>query len=188
MIVPTEMLAKTLFSTSTTEDFEPIESMIICRWPDNSEARWEFPIVDMNDPPEKKDSCVVLYWMDRPMGPGEKREMAFTYGLNKISSMDHGNAALSVTVGGSFRPRGEFTVTAYVKNAQKNQHVKLQLPPGLELLPKQEAEQEIDRVGEISQVSWKVKAGEVGTYLLEVSSGLEKESYQVRVKASSIFD
>ena len=122
------------------------------------------------------------------MGPGDKRRLGFTYGLNTISSVDNKNANLSITVGGSFRPKGDFTVTAYVKNPHEGQKVTLHLPEGLTLTEGQQAAQMVDRVGDLSQVSWRVKAGEPDEYRLEVTSGLDKEAYRVKIRASGLFD
>jgi hypothetical protein len=169
-------------------ELEPIESMVIARWPGNSEIRWDWPPTAMNEPPTNKDSCVTLYWAERMMPPGEKRDLAFTYGLNALSSSASGNANLSLTAGGSFKPGGEFTVTAYVKNADPGQKVRLRLPPGLQLLPDQSEEQVVDKAGDYAQLSWRVKAGEVGVYTLEALTNGGVEKYQVAVKAGRLFD
>src|SRR5262249_49166051 len=73
---------------------EPIERMVICRWPDNSEARWggtgkvgdwEYkPMDDGADRGKPKDSCVVLYWGELNMPPRSTRKLGFTYGLGRI--------------------------------------------------------------------------------------------------------
>ena len=65
---------------------EPMERVVICRWQPATAARWDWPFRAMNDPPgAKKDSCVVLYWARRAMQPGEKRTLAYTYGLGRIT-------------------------------------------------------------------------------------------------------
>jgi len=179
-----------------SDELEPIKSMLICRWPGNAEARWILdPIEPMNANPEKGDSSVTLYWDERQMAPKEIRKMAFSYGLSKISSLESGNSKLSVTVGGSFRPRGEFTVTAYIKNPQKGQTAKLTLPKGLSLLKGQDAEQTIDRVGDLSQASWKVTSDTAGEYTLKVETKEpgnvpQSENYTIRIveRRGSIFD
>jgi hypothetical protein len=166
-------------------DLEPIEKLRICRWPGNSEVRWSWEPTDMNQPAdERKDSCVALYWAERKMAPREKREMAFTYGLNALS----GGGNLSLTVGGSFKPGGEFTVTAYVKDPEEGQTVKLKLPAGLSLVRGQQAEQTLQRSGNYTQASWRVQAEKVGTYTLEVASGRLTERYEVPIRNKSFFD
>ena len=69
------------------------------------------------------------------MAKGEKRNMAFTYGLGKMAatSADPGKTQLGLTSGGSFQPNGVFTVTAYIKGAAEGQKIKLDLPSGFAL-------------------------------------------------------
>src|SRR5262249_19580582 len=67
-------------------ELESVEQLVICRWP-TSNTKWKWEYKAMDDPPgEKKDSCVALYWPYKPLDPGKTREMAFTYGLNRIAS------------------------------------------------------------------------------------------------------
>jgi hypothetical protein len=72
--------------------FELPEKVVICRWPDSAEsgwggseakADWKYESIDKN--PHYKDACLVLYWAELKMQPGDKREMAFTYGLGRVS-------------------------------------------------------------------------------------------------------
>ena len=64
---------------------EDIETMRICRWPQNKDARWKWEMEPMDFVPETKDSCVVLYWADRDMNPRtDVRQLAFTYGLSGL--------------------------------------------------------------------------------------------------------
>ncbi|MBL8794839.1 MAG: hypothetical protein JNM56_13100 [Planctomycetia bacterium] len=71
---------------------ESLDKVVICRWPQNSEARWgggkgagdwAYEPIDKN--PKAKDSCIVLYWPVAKMEPDAKRELAFTYGLGRIT-------------------------------------------------------------------------------------------------------
>jgi RNA polymerase sigma factor (sigma-70 family) len=72
--------------------FELPEKVVICRWPDSAESGWggseakgdwKYESIDKN--PHYKDACLVLYWAELKMQPGDKREMAFTYGLGRVS-------------------------------------------------------------------------------------------------------
>ena len=74
------------------------------------------------------------------MPAGARRDMAFTYGLNAISSPE-GTGGLALTVGGSFVVGNTFTATAYVKDPQPDQKVRLILPEGLSFVAGQEEEQ-----------------------------------------------
>jgi hypothetical protein len=75
------------------QEFEPPEKAVICRWPDGAEfgwggteakGDWKYEPIDKN--PHYKDACLILYWAEVKMNPGDKREMAFTYGLGQISN------------------------------------------------------------------------------------------------------
>jgi hypothetical protein len=173
-------------------DLEPIERMLICRWPGNKETGWDWEPTAMNDPPDKaKDSCVALYWAYRNMNAEETRRMAFTYGLGDISiggvSLGGG---LAISVPNSVRADSEFVATAYVYNAKDDQKVKLILPDtGLTLAEGETAEKTIETPGKRTQVFWKLRAGKAGKYKLEAASGRVKAPpRQVNVNSSSIFD
>jgi hypothetical protein len=128
---------------------------------------WEVPLADIG-----RDSAVAMYWPERELKPGAKRTVGFAYGLGTVTST--GSGKLAVTLGGSFRPKEVFTVTAKVSNPVKDQTLTLYLPKGLELveckerqrvppLPKQAANQ-------TSLVTWKVKILRTGKYALKVES------------------
>jgi hypothetical protein len=176
-------------------ELDPLESLLICRWPGTTEKTWDWEPKAMNDksdgPDAQPDSCVVLYWKVEEMAPESKRAMAFTYGLGKVASTDAGE--LGLTLGGSFRPGRAFTVTAYVKNAKPGQKVKLILPVGLSLddrpgTPKQSEELVIDKGSDLGQVSWRVLAGAEGEYHVEVVSGTFQASQLVRIRKPGLFD
>jgi len=67
---------------------------VICRWPENSEARWggtgkvgDWQYKPMDDGAERgkpKDSCVVLYWGELNMPPKSTRKLGFTSGGREI--------------------------------------------------------------------------------------------------------
>ena len=99
-----------------------------------------------------------------------------------------GANALGLTAGGSFRPGGVFTVTAYVKGPQQGQQVKLALPDGLSLAEGEGAEKQVEAGGDYSQVSWRVRAGRLGDYTVRATSGTHEARTKVRIKNSGIFD
>jgi len=172
-------------------EVEPLEKLVVCRWPGNSEKRWQWDYTAMNEPPdEKSDSCVVLYWKEQSMEPKTRRAMAFTYGLGRLASS---SGAIGITVGGSFQPGKVFTITAIVKNSYENQTVKLNLPKALSLVKgeggeDQQEEQAVEAGKELSQVSWKVKAHEEGLHVVEVTSGVERQLHKVQIRSSGLFD
>jgi hypothetical protein len=144
------------------------------------------PIEDEAKNQPIKDSCVVLYWAERDMKAGEVRDMAFTYGLNAVSALE-GTGKLALTVGGSFVVGKTFTVTAYVKEPQPDQKVKLILPEGLSFVAGQQEEQTVEAKGEVSQVSWRVHSDKVGSHLLRAVSGSTGVLHKVTVSNSSLF-
>lgn len=168
-------------------ELEPVEKLVICRWP-TSNTKWQWDYKAMDDPPgEKKDSCVALYWPYKPLDAGKTHDMAFTYGLNRIASTGHGSR-LGLTAGGSFRVGGEFTLVAYVKNPEAGQRVRLEpLPEGLVLLDGQQLEQSVPEGGEYGQVSWRIRARQAGVYPLDAMTGTARASYKVRIRESSLF-
>ncbi len=123
---------------------------------------WDYPIHNMGN-----DSAVVLYWSDRNLRPGEKRAIGFAYGLGQLTS----SARLGVTLGGSFEPGKNFTVTAYVKNRQPDQTLRLDLPEGLRLV-EGAATQTVPpaAAGGTSLVTWKARVERTGTFRLTVHS------------------
>jgi hypothetical protein len=171
-------------------DSEPVEKMIICRWP-GPNVRWEIQPESMAaDAKRKGDSCVFLYWEYRKMEPGEKRVMGFTYGLGQLESGGTSAGQLGLMAHGSARPGGTFTVTAYVKKPQVGQKVKIELPDGLTLADDQPAEQTVTEVqpDQDLQMSWRVKVGnQTGKFTIVVTSGTARETFTVRVKDQSIF-
>lgn len=148
---------------------------------------WQFPVEPMNN-----DSCVVLYWMEKELPTGDHRELGFAYGLGHVSSGE-GGGKLGLTVGGSFRPGEDFTVTAYVHEPLPNQTVSLELPRGLTRV-EGEATQSVPSPppGATSRnipITWKVKAARPGRFTLRVKSnnGLT-QTQVVTVTSNGIFD
>lgn len=176
---------------------EPMEKLVLCRWPQNSEVRWgggngpgDWNYQPMDANPYMKDSCVVMYWAQTNMKPGEQRTLAFSYGLGM---MGHGSED-SITRSGRMRlmvsPRAfekkPFPVMAYVKSTDPAQRVTLQLPAGLVLAPGQQAEQLVPAAttpAGYSQVTWKVVAADSGNYQISANApniGVAKENVNVR--------
>jgi hypothetical protein len=145
---------------------EPPTRVSLTHWPRSDFPNWDVPLAPLNG-----DSAVVLYWNDKPLKPGETREMGFAYGLGNVASGDPGGK-LGVTLGGSFEPGEAFSVTAYVQGVQKGQTLALELPQGLERIEGSE----VQKVPPPSQgalssiVSWKVKVLQTGTFPLKVVS------------------
>ncbi len=148
---------------------------------------WDFPVQPIRD-----DSCVVLYWDAKELPPQGKRELGFAYGLGHVSSSE-GGGKLGLTIGGSFRPGEEFTVTAYVNDPLPRQMVTLELPRGLTRVDGEETQAvpplPAGAVSRNSPVTWKVKAARPGRYTLRVkaSNGVT-QSQAVTITSKGIFD
>ncbi len=150
---------------------------------------WDVPLMDIHTIPPG-DSAVTLYWEERPLGANEKREVGFAYGLAGVSGGE-GGGKLAVTVGGSFLPRGKFTVTAYVSNPTADQTVTLTLPKGFSLV-EGAAQRPVPRPegnNRVSPVTWTVQGpSDAGTYKLKVeSSNGTSQTQPVKIQAKGIF-
>jgi hypothetical protein len=157
--------------------------------------RWKIdPVLSMLDNPEKPDSCIVLYWASASMNPDEVRKMAFTYGLNSISSVGEeggearGDGKIALTTGGSLRPNREFTATVYVKDPKEGQTVRLILPEGFAFVKGHEAEKKVEAGRDLSQVSWKVRAGsKEDEFKLQATSGAAHTSLKIRIRDEGLY-
>jgi hypothetical protein len=186
---------------------EPPDRVTLGAWPDRRLAAsypefrnelqqqytgWDVPVLPMKTM-RPADSAVVMYWDERPLAPGAVREVGFSYGLGALSSGE-GHGKLALTVGGSFAPGGEFTVTAYVRSPQPGQKLTLTVPDGFEIM-EGGAEQAVpplpaDATSRNSPVTWKVRAARrAGKYTLKVQSSTgETQSQPVTVRTPRLFD
>ncbi len=154
-------------------------------------TKWEVPVLPIKTltPP---DSAVVMYWPEQVLQPNGAREVGFAYGLGKVSAGE-GGGKLALTVGGSFAPNGEFTVTAYVSNPAPGQTVTLSLPEGFALTGGT-ATQTVPPVPpgaarSTSPVTWKVRGpAKEGRYTLRVqSSNGASQTHPLRIRDRVIF-
>jgi hypothetical protein len=167
---------------------EPPTRVFLGGWPNGNLGRlgypnaraeatlWEVPRVSMRELHERirqvdpaqadkapPDSAVSIYWDEKPLAPGGRREVGFTYGPGQIVKGDK----LALSLSGQYVPGGEFTLTARVSNPKAGDKLTLTLPKdaGFELLPGYNKEQAV-----AATVTWRIKAGAVGTYKLRVES------------------
>ncbi|HZU34573.1 MAG TPA: hypothetical protein VFA18_01620, partial [Gemmataceae bacterium] len=153
---------------------------------------WDVPVLSMHALPQA-DSAVTLYWDERPLLPGDRRVVGFAYGLVGIASSE-GKGELAATVGGSFRPGGQFIVSAYLSQPAPGQTVNLALPEGFSLVDGA-AEQRVPPVPagatrRQSAVVWTVQApSQEGRYRLRVvSSDGVSQTIPVTVREWRLFD
>jgi hypothetical protein len=166
-------------------ELDRIERVVICQW-NNSDVRWEWTFKPMESNPETKSSCIVVYGPVELLEPGGKRAFAFTYGLGRITNLQSSELELSVDRS-SIRPGQEFRITASAKKAEPNQRMRIHLPEygGFSLIGGQEEEQ-IAAKG-TGQASWKVQAGEAGSYHFVVTSGLARGDQDIEIRKPSGF-
>jgi hypothetical protein len=177
---------------------EPPSRVTLGAWPNpalggkcrQEKTMWDVPVLPIKTIPPG-DSAVTIYWDEKVIPAGGAREMAFAYGLGNVSAGE-GGGRLALTVGGSFVPGGEFTLTAYVNNPGLGQTVTLELPEGFELAAGQPTEAVPPPAGGGSQtipVTWKVRAGpREGKFELRVKSSTGAAQTQpVRIKVRGIF-
>jgi hypothetical protein len=172
---------------------EPLERVVICRWPDvPGEARWEWKYQAINDPPDKeKDSCVALYWGRKVMSSGDVRSLGYTYGLGRTADgTSRDPVPMRLLAGGSTVVGKTFTLTAYVKGARAGQKIKVELPEGLVLASGDSTEKVFvpDEEREYTQVSWRVQAKRVGTLVVGADWSGRRVTQDVHIRESSIFD
>ncbi len=139
---------------------EPPSRASLTYWPGNSLA-WDIPVRNLAG-----DSAVILYWPEKTLKAGATRTIGFSYGLGNVSSNDK----LGVTLGGSFEPGQNFTVTAYVENPIAGQTLKLDLPEGLSRSEGAETQSVALGNGKTSIVTWKVVVERTGEFRLKVNS------------------
>jgi hypothetical protein len=164
-------------------DLDPVERLVICKW-EGSDVRWkwEFKPVDEG---QDKSSCVVLYWPVKTLPPGEKRTMAFTYGLGRATNTKSGGMEVSLDRR-AIRPGQILLVTAQLQDSQPGQPIFIHLPDhgGFSLLDGQEKGVMTSTSG---QASWRVRTGEAGSYHFVVTSGLSRGDLDLEVRRPSSF-
>lgn len=164
-------------------------------------TKWQVPVLPIKTITERlrvpgkfapPDSAVVLYWDEKPLGPGEKREVGFAYGLGSVSA-NEGGGRLALTAGGSLVAGREFTLTALVSNPEPGEALTVELPEGFSLV-EGEREQKVppvaaDAARRNSPVTWKIKAGPRGEHVLKVrSSKGAAQTLTVYVRQKGVFD
>src|SRR5262249_35127826 len=82
---------------------------------------WNVPVIAANG-----DSDIVYYWEPQVIAPRGKRELAYAYGQGLATSPDS-EGRVNLTLGGSFEPGKQFTVTAHVDDPLPGQTVSLEL-------------------------------------------------------------
>jgi len=156
----------------------------------SEQTRWEVPAVSMREMHRrmqeklkakevtteeaaqvKPESAVTLYWEEKPLGPGERRELGFLLGVGR--GIVDPTGRLLTSVGGRFVPGGEFSVVTLVSEP-KNETLQLEVPAGMTLVSGS-VEQHVppvpaDAERKISVVTWRLRPTEAGAFSLKLSS------------------
>jgi hypothetical protein len=179
---------------------EPPDRVTLGAWPNlrlpdarckQEKTLWDVPVLPIKSLPEP-DSAVTMYWDERLVPAGAKRDVGFAYGLGSLAGSE-GGGHLAVSVGGSFTPGGDLTVTAYVKNPSPGQSVTLELPKGFALIDSR-ANQPVpplsrETTSQNSPVAWRVRSADrSGEYDLAVRSSTgASQSTRVSIRNQGIF-
>src|SRR6266545_2310268 len=126
---------------------------------------WEVPAQQAGD------SAVALFFDDQELRPQGKRDMAYAYGIG-IASSPENEGRVTLSLGGSFEPKKTFTITAYVDDPVEGQSLKLELPPGIELIEGREVQPVPPPPGveARSLVVWRARVHALGRFPLRVRS------------------
>jgi hypothetical protein len=116
------------------------------------------------------DSAVAIFFDDREVPAGGKRDVGYAYGVNLASSPES-EGRVTLATGGSFEPGKVFTVTAYVDEPVVGQSLALELPPGMELVGGKAVQPVPAPEGtETSIVQWRARVQRLGRFPLRVRS------------------
>lgn len=139
------------------------------------------------DPPAAAagDSACSLFWEEKELKPGQKRELVWGYG-GGISTSPEAEGRVNVGLAGSFEPGKLFTIAAQVEDPLPDQVLSLQLPDGIERVEGR-AIQPVAHSSEsgMGMVLWKARVVRPGDYEIRVqSSNGSVHSKHVRIEAT----
>jgi hypothetical protein len=125
---------------------------------------WDIPAAPAGD------SACALFWEEKELKPGQKRELVWGYG-GGISTSPESEGRVSLGLSGSFEPGKRFTIAAQVEDPMPDQALALELPPGMERV-EGSAIQPVAQPSESgsSVVLWKARVHRPGDYEIRVRS------------------
>lgn len=145
---------------------------------------WKVPVFSID---KYDDSAAVMYWAEKKMKPGDKRDMGFTYGLGLFTGEEKGKLGLFLS--GEPREGSEFVVLALVRDPKKGQTLSLKKSDAFEII-QGKPEQEVALPGAdsfpFSPVSWKVRFTQKGNLSLRVDSSTgtwHQQAIQIKGKS-----
>jgi hypothetical protein len=131
---------------------------------------WNVPVFSMRKP-RPPDSAAVLYWGEKPLEAGARRDLGFTYGLGHFSSDKEGR--LGLFLAGPFKEGGAMTVLALVSRPKEGQTLTLKPPKGFDLLAgplTQTVAAPPPDGSPLSPVTWRVRTTQEGIFPVTVES------------------
>jgi len=167
---------------------EPPSRVLLTYWPgQDGLLKWEVPLESIKVVKEQPDSAVVIYWDEKELRPGDKREVGFSYGLGNLAASDR----LGLTTSAPIISGKEFTVTGLVASPKGGDRLTLELPEGFSLVEgsaTQDVPPQPPDVNRPSPVTWRVRAGSAGSYplVIRLNSG-ERQERRIFVVSRSIF-
>jgi hypothetical protein len=138
---------------------------------------WDVP------PLQAGDSACALFWEEKELKPGEKRELVWGYG-GGISTSPEAEGLFKIGLTGSFEPGKLFTIAAQVEDPATDQTVILDLPDGIERVEGRQ----MQAVGTSpehgsSMVLWKARVTRSGDFEIRVRSSTGTvQSKEVRIE------
>lgn len=132
------------------------------------------------------DSACALFWAEKEMKPGEKRELVWGYG-GGISTSPENEGRVSLGLNGNFDPGKLFTITAHVDDPLPEQALALELPAGIERVEGREI-QPVATGPDLGTgvVLWKARVVRPGDYEIVVRSSTGTvQSKHLKVEAVS---
>ena len=126
--------------------------------------QWDVP------PVMAGDSACALFWEEKELKPGHKRELVWGYG-GGISTSGENDGKVTIGLSGSFEPGKLFTIVAQVDDPLPDQALALELPVGLDRVDGREI-QAVAPASETgsSVVLWKARVVRPGDYEIRVRS------------------
>ena len=159
---------------------EPPGRVTLGAWPDQEALKgfrgargtntlWNVPVASFQD---THDSAAVLYWAEKKLPAGARREVGFTYGLGNFAGDRTGK--LGLILAGPFQAGGNLTVLALVKGPEEDQTVTLKFPPELPLAKGEKATKTVALPAEggsdVTAVTWTLRTPQEGTFAFRVES------------------
>jgi hypothetical protein len=116
------------------------------------------------------DSACAIFWAEKELQPGEKRQLVWGYG-GGVSTSPESEGRVSLGLAGSFEPNKLFAITAHVDDPLPEQALALELPAGLERVEGRPI-QSVALAPEsgTSVVLWKARVLRPGDYGIRVRS------------------